>query len=173
MLAAWTVLAGCGAEAPVPQRRPEPAPAPAEPVYAEAGPRMRDVWAGLSDEARSKRMLGLGAALYSADGSAKCEVCHGLDGQGLRGGIPPLVPERPWARDCLDAASIVLFGSHERFRHDGLTYVGVMPPQGHRLDDLQVAAVSSYVSGRFGTGTRCEPADVSVVRLQGPMSRRD
>ena len=125
----------------------------------------------LPAEERAERLRELGAALYASDGGARCETCHGPEGRGIRGAIPPLVAERPWSRDCTELVSIVLFGSNELFSYDGLTYAGVMPPLASALDDLQVAAVSSSVIGRFGRGGACEPVDVDVVRMQGPMSR--
>lgn len=170
MIGAWLllVLAACELLAPPPatvppasEPVPDEAPAPEEP---------RDPLAGLSVEARAERLRELGAGVYSADGAGRCEVCHGPDGQGMRGAIPPLIADRPWAGDCLELASTVLFGANETLVRDGLTYVTVMPPQ-DGLDDLQIAAVSTFLIGRWGTGPACEPADVAVVRLQGPMSR--
>ncbi|MEO0604905.1 MAG: c-type cytochrome [Myxococcota bacterium] len=151
---------------------PEPPPVPEAPAAVDPEPvEPVDELIGLTGEERAERLRDLGAAAYSADGAARCEVCHGIDGQGIRGAIPPLVGDRPWADDCVALASIVLFGTHDTFVRDGFTYVGVMPPYGERLDDRQVAAVATYVNGRWGTGPACEPADVSVIRLQGPMSR--
>jgi len=171
MRVAWwcSGLMACGAS-PVAPVAPEPAP---EPIVEEpaAPPDPLDELLALPDDARAQRLVDLGGAVYSADGAARCEVCHGRDGQGIRGGIAPLVPERPWAADCVELASIVLFGTHGSFEYGGLTYTGVMPPLGSRLDDLQAAAVSSFVSARFGRGPACEPVDIMVVRAQGPVSR--
>ena len=125
---------------------------------------------GLSPEERAQRLRELGAAVYSADGPGRCEICHGIDGQGLRGAIPPLVADRPWARNCFALGAIVLFGANETLVRDGITYVGVMPPLAEQLDDLQVAAVSTFVNGQWGTSGACQPDDIRVLRMQGPMS---
>ncbi|MEM6928865.1 MAG: c-type cytochrome, partial [Myxococcota bacterium] len=154
------LVLGCDTLRPAPV--PETEPVPDEPeAPAEVDPEPTDPFDelhSLSSEERGERLRELGAAAYSADGAAQCEVCHGIDGQGIRGAIAPLVADRPWADDCIALASIVLFGTHEIVVRDRLTYVGVMPPYGDRLDDRQVAAVATYVNGRWGTGPACEPA---------------
>jgi mono/diheme cytochrome c family protein len=52
--------------------------------------------------------------------------------------------------DCVQTAKIILHGSLGKPVVDGVTYSGVMTPQGALLDDEQVAAVASYVRQSWG-----------------------
>ncbi|MEN0065142.1 MAG: cytochrome c [Myxococcota bacterium] len=140
------------------------------PVPAPEGP--PDPLHGLPSDEREARLRELGEEAYAIEGAGRCAACHGPGGRGLRGAIPPLTGERPWLADCFAHAAIVLFGLHDPIVVDGLTYGGVMPPQAEQLDDLQVAAITTYVHGAWGNaGPVCSPDDVAVVRFQGPMSR--
>lgn len=148
----------------VPSPEPEPAPEPEpEPVT--------DPMMGLSVDDREAKLFEMGAQVYAADGVGRCAVCHGDAGEGIRGAMPPLVGDRPWMNDCFRQGSIVLFGMTGTIVVDGLTYDGVMPPQGDQLGDLDVAAVSTFVNRSWGNdGPVCDPYDIAVLRVQGPTS---
>ena len=121
----------------------------------------------MSDEDRRGYLMGLGEAVYltgDGDGIA-CATCHQADGQGMPGAFPTLVGQGAWLADCGQLVGLVLDGMVGEIEVDAIKYNGVMVPQGHLLNDLQIAAVATYVRNAWGNAYGgCAPEDVAAVR---------
>ena len=67
--------------------------------------------------------------------------------------------------DCQKHAGMVINGLNGEIVVDGVTYNGVMTPQGELLDDLKIAAVLTYERNSWGNDFGdCSPADVAKAR---------
>ncbi len=83
---------------------------------------------------------------------AYCVACHGPEGLGTDGRIPPLEGS-PWVAGHEGRPiRIVLHGLRGASQVGGATYDLEMPGFGAILTDEQIAAVLSHVRGRFGGG---------------------
>jgi len=175
------LLAGCGGgqeEAPRKQPTPTPAPpppaeqAPAEQAPADAAPAEEAAaepdFASMSEEDQHAFLLKLGEEVYkSGAGGIACMTCHMENGQGTPGAFPPLVGQKEHMGDCVKHAGIVIHGMTGELVVDGVTYNGVMTPQGDLLDDLKIAAVISYERNSWGNDYGfCKPEDVAKARAQ-------
>ena len=99
-----------------------------------------------------------GRALYSST----CAVCHDESGKGQLGKAPPLAGSERLLGPDESLARIVLGGL--RGPLTGAAYATEMPSL-RLLDDDQIAAVLTYVRGRWGRGrVAIEPALVRRVR---------
>jgi mono/diheme cytochrome c family protein len=105
-------------------------------------------------------MDSIGRVVY-----ATCTTCHQQNGEGLAGSFPPLAgssiatgaPEIPIA--------IVLHGMQGPLTVKGVEYNGVMTPWGPMFDDLQIAAVLTYVRSQWGnSASAVTPEQVARVR---------
>lgn len=158
------LLLACGADSGSPGGN-----APPPEVVEEGQPTRAEAWAGLGDEAaRTAWLMQLGQTVYaSGNGGIACQTCHREDGQGTRGAFPPLVGQQELMGDCATTAGYVLNGLTGPMKVDGIQYTGVMPKQGHLLDDYQIAAVITYVRNSWGNDYGpCTPDQVQAVRGQ-------
>jgi nitrite reductase (NO-forming) len=85
---------------------------------------------------------------------ANCAMCHQAEGQGVPGAFPPLAKSDflktvSNAANRLELVSFPLRGRTGKITVNGLEYNGVMTPIAG-LDDVQLAAVLSYVSNAWG-----------------------
>jgi len=112
-----------------------------------------------------KRQFLAGHEIYFRD--ANCATCHQPDGKGIDRAFPPLA-ESPWvAGDPTRAIKITLHGLMGPLELNGKQYPGQVPmtPFGGILNDVEVAAVLTYVRNTFGnTGSAVTPQEVSKVR---------
>ena len=100
-------------------------------------------------------------AAPAADGSAvyarNCATCHGADGHGQPGFIPPLAGNPDLALDGgAFPVAVVLHGMDGPIAVSGATYHSAMPPFDH-LSDAEIAAVVNFVGHGFdkaAAGTR-------------------
>jgi len=104
-----------------------------------------------------------GAALFATS----CGLCHGGDGRGQAGVVPPLAGS-PWVLDSDGwLVRIALHGIRGPLSVGRDTYEGVMP--GHRsdprFDDEALAGVLTHIRRAWGNaGAPIDPAVVSAVR---------
>jgi mono/diheme cytochrome c family protein len=102
-----------------------------------------------------------GKALYEHH----CADCHGADGRGKAPAYPPLAGNRALTmRDPVNAIRIVLNGGFAPGTAGNPRPYG-MPPYGPILDDVEVAAVVSYLRASWGNAAPAvAPADVNRYR---------
>lgn len=152
LAAATVVLVGaCGGD-----KAPESQPAASTPAPAAPSAAVTTV----------ANMDSIGKAVY-----ATCTTCHQLNGEGVAGAFPPLAksgivtgpPEIPIA--------IVLHGLSGPLTVDGKVYNGVMTPWGAMFDDVQVAAVLTYVRSQWGNAAPAVTAEQVAKVRQATASR--
>jgi mono/diheme cytochrome c family protein len=148
------------AEAPVAAPEPAAPPPPAAPAEKDT-----DISA-MTEEAQQAFLMSYGKKVYeTGDGGIACATCHGPEGKGTPGAFPPLVGQKDHMGDCKKHAGIVINGMQGEIVVDGVTYNGVMTPQGTMLNDLQIAAVISFERQSWGNAFGfCKPADVASAR---------
>jgi len=147
LVAATLALAGaCGGD-----KSPESQPAASAPATPAPAAAVATV---------ASNVDSIGKAVY-----ATCVTCHQLNGEGVAGAFPPLAksdivtgrPEIPIA--------IVLHGLSGPITVAGKEYNGVMTPWGAMFDDVQVAAVLTYVRSQWGNAAPAvTPEQVAAVR---------
>jgi mono/diheme cytochrome c family protein len=93
-----------------------------------------------------------------------CAACHQYDGQGM-GDAPPLAGS-PWVTGPEDRLiRIVLHGVRGRMEIEGKIYDQEMPGFGQILSDRDLAALLSFLRGRFGApGAPVTAESVSRIR---------
>lgn len=95
------------------------------------------------------------AAVASANDGAKvfdtnCASCHGANGQGIPGAIPPLAKNPTVVGDAAKVIHIVKYGLTGAIKVNGHPFNGQMPPWGTTLSNADVAAVLTYVRSSWG-----------------------
>lgn len=82
--------------------------------------------------------------------STQCIACHQATGQGIPGVFPPLAGS-DWVNGKENLiVQILLHGIEGRIVVKGANYEGAMPNFGEKLNDAQIAAVTSYVRSQWG-----------------------
>lgn len=149
-LAALTLAAcGGGGDGPADQSA---APAAATPGTAVAS--------------ATPNMDSIGRTVY-----ATCTTCHMANGEGVPGAFPPLAgssivtgaPEIPVA--------IILHGMMGPLTVKGVQYDGVMTPWGPMFNDVQVAAVTTYIRSQWGNSAPAVSPDL-VARVRAAHANR-
>lgn len=74
-----------------------------------------------------------------------CSSCHGANGQGIPGAIPPLAGNRVATGDAAKAIHIVKYGLTGTITVAGKTFNGQMPAWSGNLSNTDIAAVLTYV----------------------------
>ncbi len=108
-------------------------------------------------------MLTRGKGLY-----ANCNGCHGPNGMGTAGKIPPLAGSEWVLGDADTVAAIVLNGLGGSIQVAGKSYGNeAMTPFGPTLSDGDIAAVISYVRNEWGNAAEVISAEeVAKVRAR-------
>lgn len=98
----------------------------------------------------------LGRQIY-----ARCQACHGVDGQGIAGNYPPLAGSALLTQpDAAPAIRLLLTGVL-RSEH----WNGYMPAFAEQLDDNELAAVLSWTRSQWGNqAPAVTAADVAAAR---------
>ncbi|MBE2213923.1 MAG: cytochrome c [Opitutaceae bacterium] len=96
-----------------------------------------------------------------------CQECHMPEGQGQVGVVPPLA-DSPVLRvaDTRPLIRIVLHGLQGPIDIKGKRFNGVMPGQGAKLNDAEIASVLSHVRATWAGGAPAiDPYDVRNERM--------
>jgi mono/diheme cytochrome c family protein len=100
------------------------------------------------DQLEFKRYYGSGKILYQQ----KCQNCHGTNGEGLSGLIPPLTDTVYLKKNKAKLACFVKYGIQETIiTVNGKAYEGAMPATD--LAPIEVAQVLTYFTNSFGSKT--------------------
>ncbi len=91
---------------------------------------------GAADAANADQLATQGSDLYTNEG---CVSCHGQDGKGRTGVAPALAGSKALS-DAQHVISQILIGR------------GSMPTFAHKLNDQQIAALSTYIRTSWGNG---------------------
>lgn len=79
-----------------------------------------------------------------------CGICHGPDGLGKAGQVPPLAGSEWVAKDITALAHVPLAGLNGPIKVAGLDWNLAMAPMGAGLSDADLAAVLSYIRTSWG-----------------------
>jgi len=108
----------------------------------------------------SANMDSLGLATY-----ASCASCHQADGSGHQGLISPLAGSEIVLGKPEIPVAIILHGVNGPLTVKGTVYRGLMISWGKSLDDVQVAALTTYIRTAWGnTASPVTPELVARVR---------
>ena len=89
-----------------------------------------------------------------------CAACHGPEGRGTTGQVPPLVGSARVVGPPNRLARILLHGLEGPLEHGGQTYSGMMPPA-PLANDEEFAGVMTYI--RRSWGHEADPVDPSLI----------
>ena len=148
-------------EAPAPAPAAEPAP------QVDPAEEMKAAYDAVEGDARRDWLMAQGKTVYmkGGHGGIACNTCHNEDGKGTKGAFPPLVGQKEHMGDCAQTTGNVINGLTGEMVVDGVTYNGVMIPQGELLNDYEIAAVATYVRNSWGNDYGdCTPEDVAKAR---------
>jgi mono/diheme cytochrome c family protein len=114
----------------------------------------------------SANMDSIGQSVY-----ATCTTCHQTNGMGVPGAFPPLAgsdivtgkPEIPVA--------IILHGMMGPVKVNGVEYNGMMTPWGGAFNDVQVAAVATYIRTQWGNSAPAVTPEL-VAKVRAASSSR-
>jgi quinol-cytochrome oxidoreductase complex cytochrome b subunit len=87
-----------------------------------------------------------GATVYQTN----CSSCHGANGQGQPGAIPPLADNPFVTGDPHKVIGVVLGGLTTPIQVSGTTYHGTMPPWKGTLSNNDIADVITYIRSSLG-----------------------
>jgi len=91
-----------------------------------------------------ERYYSAGSLVYQN----KCQNCHGKEGEGLGGLIPPLTDSVYLKTNGSDLSCIVKYGLKGIIILSNKKFEGEMPPNG--LAPIEIARVLTYVTNSFG-----------------------
>ena len=177
IISIFTILVGCGDEAPVAKTENKPAPemkkeeakpvepakvdGPAEAAPAEAAPAEAAPEAAPATPATAKT----GEEVYNSI----CMSCHQAGGVGIPAVYPPLAGSDWMAKSNETLSKIVLHGLMGEVEVNGQKYNNVMAPWGGSLSDEEVANVLTFVRSSWGnTGAAVTAEEVKAVRDANP-----
>jgi ubiquinol-cytochrome c reductase cytochrome b subunit len=145
-------------------------------IYAQIGIQAKEA-AGPPSEAQDKILAaeepstggaaaGGGAAVAANNNGASvyktnCASCHGAEGQGQPGAIPPLANNPFVSGDSKKLVGVLLNGLHGEIVVGGQKYNGMMPAWKATLSKKDIADVATYIRSSWGnTGSAIKEADV-------------
>ena len=107
-----------------------------------------------------------GSATRSFDGGQlydrNCSACHGKDGQGLPGQMPPLAGNDSVV-DGQYALAVMIYGLEGPIEVREHRYNTAMPPFGH-LSDKDLVAIASYLQTAWGNRDEAVPPTGEMAR---------
>lgn len=157
----FSILVGCGDEAPVAKTENKPAPEikkeetkPVEPAPVEAAP-----------VEAAPATAKTGEEVYNSI----CMSCHQAGGVGIPAVYPPLAGSDWMGKSNETLSKIVLHGLMGEVEVNGQKYNNVMAPWGGSLSDEEVANVLTFVRSSWGnTGAAVTAEEVKAVRDANP-----
>ena len=106
-----------------------------------------------------------GATVYATN----CSDCHGADGRGIEGMIPPLARNADVTGDPQRVVARVEDGLQQRVVVNGVRYDGDMPAWKGAISGDEIASVVTYI--RSAWGNRASGVTLAQVRNGGGTSR--
>lgn len=97
--------------------------------------------------------------------ATRCAPCHGPEGMGVTGQIPPLRDSDFLHADLRRAIRGVLRGLQGSIKVNGATYDSAMPAHSH-LEDAEIAAALTHVLGWSGVAEPVPAELVAEIRRQ-------
>jgi len=94
-------------------------------------------------------LLDTGAVLFAAN----CSGCHGAGGRGFAGAVPPLANSDFLMQNRARSIDIVLGGTSDSLLVNGLRYQGTMPAWATTFNDVQIAAVLTWIRAGLNDST--------------------
>ena len=91
-----------------------------------------------------KRYYSAGSLVYQTH----CQNCHGANGEGLQGLMPPLTDSVFLKANKTRLACFVKYGLKEKLTISKKTFEGEMPP--NDLPPIEIANVLTYIANSFG-----------------------
>jgi mono/diheme cytochrome c family protein len=91
-----------------------------------------------------KRYYSAGSLVYQTH----CQNCHGANGEGLQGLMPPLTDSLFLKTNKARLACFVKYGLKEKIALSKKLFEGEMPP--NDLPPIEIANVLTYVTNSFG-----------------------
>lgn len=141
--------------------------APAASTSTAVGPEVTDAGGDVTIIATSSaKMDSIGRAIY-----ATCTTCHLANGEGMAGVYPPLAGSEIVLGAPERVVAIILNGLMGPVKVKGVEYNSVMTPWGAMFDDVQVAAVSTYIRTQWGNAAGPVSPDV-VKRVRAASASR-
>lgn len=108
----------------------------------------------------SANMDSIGQSVY-----ATCTTCHQATGLGVPGAFPPLAGSEIVTGKPEIPVAIILHGMMGPVKVKGTEYNGMMTPWGGAFNDVQVAAVATYIRSQWGNAAPAvSPELVAKVR---------
>jgi mono/diheme cytochrome c family protein len=105
-------------------------------------------------------MDSLGLATYSS-----CATCHQANGEGVAGLLSPLAGSEIVLGEPEIPVAIILHGVKGPLTVKGTVYRGLMISWGGTLDDVQIAALATYIRSQWGNAAPAvTPELVAKVR---------
>jgi hypothetical protein len=95
----------------------------------------------VSGEAFFSPLLDTGYALYQG----YCTGCHGIEGRGSPGGVPPHANSDWFMNNKRKTIEAILKGYNDSIFVNGMPYYGEMPAYGSTFSNLEVAAILTYL----------------------------
>ena len=109
--------------------------------------------------------IALGKALYERPGS--CITCHQANGQGIPSVFPPLAGSEWVTGDKATLIRIADFGLEGEITVGGQAYHGYMMGQRAQNNDIELAALLTYIRKSFGNNADAVQTDaVTKQRLR-------
>lgn len=144
LVALTLVACGGGGDKPAEQSAATPADATPGATVASATPNVDSI----------------GKAVY-----ATCTTCHMVNGEGVAGAFPPLAGSSIVTGPPEIPVAIILHGMMGPITVKGVTYDGMMTPWGPMFNDVQIAAVATYIRSQWGnSASAVSPELVAKVR---------
>lgn len=95
-----------------------------------------------------------------------CSACHGLKGEGIKGGVPGFAEDPGIMADPTNMIHVMLTGARAAHTHTVQTAAG-MPSFAWKLSDQRIADLLTYIRNSWGnSGTAVDPADVAAMRAE-------
>jgi mono/diheme cytochrome c family protein len=102
---------------------------------------------------------------------ATCTTCHQANGMGVPGAFPPLAGSEIVTGKPEIPVAIVLHGMMGPVKVNGTEYNGMMTPWGGAFNDVQVAAVTTYIRSQWGNSAPAVTAEL-VAKVRAATSSR-